>query len=166
MIWTDDELAYLRENAAKGSESLARDLNRTRHQIVMKAYVERISLRRVSGGGRPFNPDLKVDTKRSRKGTQLQKVYTSPFSDELMAKYPSALKANNGRLWRQRRAIVLKMHDFMCYYCGDIADTVDHIIDRSAGGTDAISNLVAACQECNYGKINKIKYFQNKRKAV
>lgn len=158
MIWTEAELQYLKENAAKGSTVLAQELNKTKNQVIGKAYIERISLRRVKGGGRRLNPNLKVDTHRSRKGITLEKIQISPFSEEMLTKYPNALKANNGRLWRQRRQIILKMHDHVCYYCGDLADTVDHIVDRQHGGTDQISNLVAACQECNYGKVNKVKY--------
>ena len=158
MIWTEAELQYLKENAAKGSTVLAQELNKTKNQVIGKAYIERISLRRVKGGGRRLNPNLKVDTHRSRKGITLEKIQISPFSEEMLTKYPNALKANNGRLWRQRRQIILKMHDHVCYYCGDLADTVDHIVDRQHGGTDQINNLVAACQECNYGKVNKVKY--------
>jgi hypothetical protein len=112
----------------------------------------------VTGGGRRLNPDLEIDTHRSRKGIKLEKSRMNPFSDEMLTKYPNALKANNGWLWRKRREIILKMHDDLCYYCGDLADTVDHIVDRQHGGTDQINNLVAACQECNYGKVNKVKY--------
>lgn len=36
-----------------------------------------------------------------------------------------------------------------CYYCGWIAECLDHIIPYSYGGTDDGYNLVAACQQCN-----------------
>jgi hypothetical protein len=40
-----------------------------------------------------------------------------------------------------------------CVYCGSIyADTVDHVIPRSRGGTDDQANLVSACLECNTDK--------------
>ena len=160
VIWTQDEVDFLKSNAQKGSTFIAKQLNRTKQQIVMKAYVERISLKTAKSGGRRFNPDLIVDTKRSRKGTQLKKIKMNPFSEELLLLWPSALRVNQ-RLWMKRRAIILKMHDYCCYYCGDYANTVDHIIDRHLGGTDQVSNLVAACGECNYGKIGKMKYWVN-----
>jgi 5-methylcytosine-specific restriction endonuclease McrA len=37
-----------------------------------------------------------------------------------------------------------------CFYCdSELADTVDHIVPLSAGGTDDRSNLVSACWPCN-----------------
>lgn len=40
-----------------------------------------------------------------------------------------------------------------CDYCGDwLADTVDHVIPRAAGGRDNPSNLVSACRACNTAK--------------
>jgi 5-methylcytosine-specific restriction enzyme A len=44
----------------------------------------------------------------------------------------------------------------MCHYClqwGKIYDlTVDHVIPRSHGGSDALANLVLACWPCNRAK--------------
>ena len=161
MIWTETELAYLKENAALGREAIAQHLNKTLSQVTNKAYLERISLARLKTG-RKLNPNLVVDQHKHRKGIKSVKVTVSPFSPELLKAYPNAIKSNM-RLWCKRRAIILKMHDYICYYCGDTADTVDHIKDRHLGGTDEINNLVAACRECNFGKVNKIKYF-NQRK--
>ena len=43
-----------------------------------------------------------------------------------------------------------------CRYCGqcapDVRLTVDHVVPKALGGTDAPSNLVAACIDCNVGK--------------
>jgi len=45
---------------------------------------------------------------------------------------------------------------YECAYCGETADTVDHVIPRSAGG-DVWSpdNLVASCKRCNSAKGNR-----------
>jgi len=164
MIWNEAELTYLKENAALGREAIARHLNKTLSQVTNKAFLERISLRRLNTG-RKLNPNLVVDQHKHRKGIKSIKVTISPFSPELLKIYPNAIKSNM-RLWCKRRAIILKMHDYACYYCGDVANTVDHIKDRYLGGTDELNNLVAACQPCNYGKINKINYFQNKKRSA
>lgn len=39
-----------------------------------------------------------------------------------------------------------------CVYCGDPAQTLDHIVPRSKGGPDSPDNLVPACQRCNSAK--------------
>lgn len=39
-----------------------------------------------------------------------------------------------------------------CLYCGDAADSIDHLIPRLAGGPDAADNLIPACKACNSSK--------------
>lgn len=39
-----------------------------------------------------------------------------------------------------------------CSYCGEAADTVDHIVPLFVGGTGVADNLTAACRSCNSGK--------------
>lgn len=51
---------------------------------------------------------------------------------------------------------VFHRDDFTCQYCGrmapDVVLEVDHMLSRHDGGSDEISNLIAACFECNRGK--------------
>ena len=39
-----------------------------------------------------------------------------------------------------------------CFYCGDAAQSVDHMIPRSKGGSNLIGNKVPACHRCNQMK--------------
>jgi HNH endonuclease len=63
------------------------------------------------------------------------------------------------RRWAAIRAWVLRRDHEICqmtvdgHRCGAHADTVNHIVRREHGGTDAVSNLQAACAPCNYGEI-------------
>ena len=54
------------------------------------------------------------------------------------------------------RFTVLAESGFRCMYCGLAAPEatlhVDHIVPRTAGGTNDRANLVAACSSCNLGK--------------
>lgn len=36
-----------------------------------------------------------------------------------------------------------------CFYCGEPADTADHIIATANGGAECASNFVPACRMCN-----------------
>ena len=36
-----------------------------------------------------------------------------------------------------------------CFYCGNLANGVDHIDSLKAGGSDQPENLIAACATCN-----------------
>lgn len=83
-----------------------------------------------------------------------------------------------------RRRLVFKRDNFTCQYCGikgkrtdyinhkgqfitggmidkfndPIKDSleIDHIIPKSKGGSNQISNLITACWECNHKKGNEI----------
>ena len=42
-----------------------------------------------------------------------------------------------------------------CAYCGRHGDTVDHVVPRSRGGSNAWDNLVCACRPCNNRKADR-----------
>jgi len=61
--------------------------------------------------------------------------------------------------WLIRRFMTMRRDNFTCRYCGrsPISDEsvtlqIDHVIPRSKGGLDELSNLVTSCAECNSGK--------------
>lgn len=64
---------------------------------------------------------------------------------------------------------VLRRDGFRCRYCGASSSTVelhvDHVVPVSAGGSDSLMNLVAACQACNSGK-SSIILSSEEREAV
>ena len=65
----------------------------------------------------------------------------------------SSTQRGYGHRWRKLRLAVLARDGYGCHYCGGLADSVDHVIPKSQGGTDDPSNLVAACIECNSSPI-------------
>lgn len=54
------------------------------------------------------------------------------------------------------REYLLEKWNRKCAYCGraDVPLEVEHIIPKSRGGTDRVSNLALACRECNQRKGN------------
>ena len=50
------------------------------------------------------------------------------------------------------RRSVFARDDSRCQYCGDRADSLDHVVPRSRGGEHAWENVVAACRPCNLRK--------------
>jgi 5-methylcytosine-specific restriction endonuclease McrA len=60
-----------------------------------------------------------------------------------------AKNSSRGAEWNKLRLTVLERDHYTCAYCGNEADTVDHIIAKNNGGEDNASNLVAACRRCN-----------------
>ena len=56
----------------------------------------------------------------------------------------SALRdSGSTRHWRKIRERILRRDQYTCNYCGQEADTVDHVIPRRLGGLDTDDNLVA-----------------------
>jgi 5-methylcytosine-specific restriction endonuclease McrA len=50
-----------------------------------------------------------------------------------------------------RRAIFAR-DEHRCQYCGNHADSLDHVVPRSKGGPHTWENVVAACRPCNARK--------------
>lgn len=69
------------------------------------------------------------------------------------------------RAKRNLRRKVWKRSDKKCFYCGkelvfsgvkkSNKMTIEHLIPKSQGGTNALKNCVAACLECNHKRGNK-----------
>lgn len=54
-----------------------------------------------------------------------------------------------------RRDTGYALRDLPCTYCGDPAQTLDHVVPRASGGPDTPENLVPACRVCNGSKSAK-----------
>jgi 5-methylcytosine-specific restriction endonuclease McrA len=50
-----------------------------------------------------------------------------------------------------RRAIFAR-DGHRCQYCGERADSIDHVLPRSRGGPNTWENVAAACRPCNMTK--------------
>jgi len=57
---------------------------------------------------------------------------------------------------KKTRFEILKRDSFTCQYCGrkspDVVLNIDHITPVASGGTNAMSNLITSCFDCNSGK--------------
>lgn len=56
------------------------------------------------------------------------------------------------RHWRRLRARALMRDGGTCRRCGADANHVDHVIPRSAGGPNVLSNVQSLCQSCHLAK--------------
>lgn len=54
------------------------------------------------------------------------------------------------------RAALMHRDRFRCAYCGNKADTIDHVVPRSRGGEHTWENCVACCSTCNHRKADKL----------
>jgi len=65
----------------------------------------------------------------------------------------------SSRAWRVVRAAVLARDAYRCQiqgpHCTQIATTADHLVPKSQGGRDMMTNLRAACQPCNSHRSDK-----------
>jgi 5-methylcytosine-specific restriction endonuclease McrA len=77
----------------------------------------------------------------------------------IVGKYKKAGRKKGKRRWRVRTLI--KKYKGVCALCGCVVTletnaknqaSVDHVIPRSAGGSEEFSNLQLLCRECNQNK--------------
>jgi 5-methylcytosine-specific restriction endonuclease McrA len=54
------------------------------------------------------------------------------------------------------RRTVFARDGHVCQYCGARAESIDHVVPRSRGGTHSWDNVVAACRRCNSRKENRL----------
>lgn len=54
------------------------------------------------------------------------------------------------------RAALMRRDAYRCVYCGRRAETIDHVVPRSRGGTHTWDNCVASCMGCNLRKANRL----------
>lgn len=83
-------------------------------------------------------------------------------SERLAVEVPSVIRLRyivkvpyQRRVTLSRRA-VLHRDGNRCQYCGKDADSIDHVIPRSRGGTHTWENVVAACRRCNLAKGSRL----------
>ena len=89
------------------------------------------------------------------------RVETAVFDTQLMQNAEISGEAyQRGTLheW-QLRSYVFHRDGRRCGYCGSTEAEryeLDHIVPKSLGGTDRVSNLVVCCRECNANKANRL----------
>lgn len=75
-----------------------------------------------------------------------------PTAYQYRPRRPSILAGAYSGLWPTIRTAVLNRDGRRCRYCGNRADTADHVLPRTRGGPTTLDNLVAACNPCNRSK--------------
>ena len=150
--WTEAEIEWLKANNTKGMEYLVKGLNKSYSAIAQKLFRLRLS-------SMPSKQLKELDNKRIHVKTEWCNLPT--FHPVMLGIYPVSRFGNGStNRWRERRALILKMHDYCCAYCGDDANTVDHVIPINNGGTDDPLNLVACCSRCNTAFRDRDKHIE------
>jgi len=54
------------------------------------------------------------------------------------------------------RGALMRRDNYQCAYCGHRAETIDHVLPRSRGGTHTWENCVASCMRCNHSKADRL----------
>ena len=149
---TEAMVHYVRANAHLGADVIAQNLELTKAKVINIAYRFRISLQRLDNKhGRKLKPIVKYPA-----GIKKLPKIVLPIDHPTVIKI---LATSNHRVlgtqyWKNRRIEVLQRDGYICTYCGQDANSVDHVIPRSAGGDHSLANLVACCLKCNGKKGN------------
>ena len=86
--------------------------------------------------------------------------YTEPESGWWRTSKGSRQARGYGAQWDRLRARVLARDKRLCLSCKELgiatpATEVDHIIPKSQGGTDSITNLQSICKDCHKVKTQR-----------
>jgi len=93
------------------------------------------------------NKQLMIDRAKEWKKNNKEKVQINTRS------YASRRKYANGSYSTKDYLRLKSRLNNMCGYCNEAeADTIDHIIPLSRGGSNYIGNIMPACGKCNYSK--------------
>ena len=66
------------------------------------------------------------------------------------------VKAPYARRVALNRENIFIRDSYACQYCSNAAESIDHIIPKSKGGSHEWSNVVACCKKCNLLKADKL----------
>src|SRR5690606_29019852 len=83
-------------------------------------------------------------------------------AENLEVEVPSVVRLNRMvrtdrcRELRISRRGIFARDSHRCQYCGNRAETLDHVVPRSRGGPHTWENVVAACRMCNVHKADKL----------
>ena len=88
-------------------------------------------------------------------GTELHAARVSVPSP-LVIRLRYVVKVPYHRRTALSRRAVFARDSHRCQYCGDHADSIDHVVPRSRGGLHTWDNVVAACRPCNVRKRDRM----------
>lgn len=84
-------------------------------------------------------------------GTQIHSERMS-MSSPIVIRLRYVVKVPYHRNTAMSRRAVFARDNHKCGYCGNHADSIDHVLPRSRGGKNVWENVIAACRACNLRK--------------
>ena len=93
-----------------------------------------------------------VEQFRLYRGSHLAKPITTPAEEGRKKYYLKEYKARMKIKHNPNKGTQFSKGS--CIYCGQNADTIDHLTPKSRGGSDGPSNKLPACRACNLEKGN------------
>lgn len=112
---------------------------------------ERAAVMLASETGEQRTERLKERRHRDRERWRADEIYRAKIL--LDGHVRRARKANAaGELTLDQWLAVYRFYEGRCVYCGRPANTMDHVLAMSRGGTHSVDNIVPACKSCNSSK--------------
>ena len=81
------------------------------------------------------------------------RLYHATITERVLEKLKRQAFFQRTREYQAHFDVVFERDGGVCVYCeSPDHPTIDHVVPRSRGGTDELSNLVLACRRCNSAK--------------
>lgn len=110
-------------------------IHRVTPQHAVRMFVRGVAEFHEVDEGRPFGPFFFPISMHLHRYVKLSWYYDKPV------------------VWS--KSGVMRRDGYKCVYCGQTADTIDHVLPASRGGNSSWTNTVASCFRCNNKKDNK-----------
>ena len=80
------------------------------------------------------------------------------FPEPSVVRLARYVRVPHDRTVAVNRRTVFARDSHRCQYCGQAAESIDHVLPRSRGGMHAWDNVVAACRRCNTRKEDRLPH--------
>lgn len=123
------------------------------------AESERERSREVMRELRKTRPELERETRRRYRERHRERIRARERAHTHQRRAVKAATANSmlgGYTSAYMVDYIAQLLQQPCFYCGDVATTLDHVVPLSRGGLHIPANLAPACTRCNCSKSDRL----------
>lgn len=140
-----------RKKPETGAELISLNIVRKNHRVTIAKGLS-YDLKMIDKSREHFYQVLFNNNDYKLVDYQLAKMLIEERFCGIVPYYPYVLVTLFSQNYKNFRQQILNRDHYICYYCGQFGETVDHKTPKSLGGLTSPKNCVCACYSCNSAK--------------